>query len=100
MFNNVKYRLKASLKSVRPASFKQNLQKKRALKKFCQMLATIVVLHKGTEAKKCRFWLQDEGRLGLKAAEQRRLTCRGVRPVKKRQWQFQADWLYGLAEPS
>lgn len=63
------------------------------------MLATIVVLYGNAAAKRCRFWLQDESRFGLKTVTRRRVTSRGVRPVSKVQWQFEAYWLYGLAEP-
>lgn len=49
--------------------------------------------------KKIRFLCEDETRLGLKKISGRKITARGVKPIGKVQWQFQATYLYGVVEP-
>ena len=48
---------------------------------------------------KVRFFCSDETRLGLKTISGRRITARGVKPIGKVQWKFQATYIYGLVEP-
>ena len=45
-----------------------------------------------------RFFCQDESRFGLKTLTGRRITARGVKPVGKVRWTFQATDLYGVVE--
>ena len=47
-----------------------------------------------------RFFCQDESRFGLKTLTGRRITARGVKPVGKVRWTFQATYLYGVVEPA
>mgnify|MGYP001797861390 FL=1 len=47
-----------------------------------------------------RFFCQDESRFGLKTLTGRRMTARGVKPVGKVRWTFQATYLYGVVEPA
>ena len=47
-----------------------------------------------------RFFCQDESRLGLKTLTGRRITARGVKPVGKVRWTFQATYRYGVIEPA
>jgi transposase len=48
---------------------------------------------------KIRFLCGEETRLGLKTISGRKITSRGVKPVGKVQWKFQATYLYGVVEP-
>ena len=43
--------------------------------------------------------MQDESRFGLKTIAGPKITLKGVKPIGKLQWQFQAFWLYGAIEP-
>jgi DDE superfamily endonuclease len=47
-----------------------------------------------------RFFCQDETRLGLKTISGRKITAKGIKPIGKVQWQFQATYLYGVVEPA
>jgi transposase len=47
-----------------------------------------------------RFFCQDESRFGLKTLTGRRISARGVKPVGKVQWPFEATYLYGVVEPA
>jgi len=47
-----------------------------------------------------RFFCEDESRFGLKTVTGRRITARGVKPVGKVCWTFQATYLYGVIEPA
>ncbi|ASC73710.1 hypothetical protein XM38_046820 [Halomicronema hongdechloris C2206] len=47
-----------------------------------------------------RCFCQDESRVGLKTLTGRRITARGVKPVGKVRWTFQATYLYGVVEPA
>jgi hypothetical protein len=47
-----------------------------------------------------RFLCQDETRIGLKTLSGRKITCKGVKPKGKVQWQFKATYLYGVVEPA
>ena len=46
-----------------------------------------------------RFFCEDETRIGLKTIGGKKITARGVKPVGKVQWKFQATYLYGIVEP-
>lgn len=46
-----------------------------------------------------RFFCGDETRIGLKTLGGRRITAKGVKPLGKVQWKFQATYLYGIVEP-
>ena len=46
-----------------------------------------------------RFFCEDETRLGLKTVTGRKITSRGVKPVGKVKWKFQATYIYGVVEP-
>ena len=48
---------------------------------------------------KVRFLYQDETRIGLKTISGRKITVRGVKPIGKVQWKFQATYIYGVVEP-
>ena len=48
---------------------------------------------------KVRFLYQDETRIGLKTISGRKITARGVKPIGKVQWKFQATYIYGVVEP-
>lgn len=48
---------------------------------------------------KVRFFCGDETRLGLKTIGGRKIVAKGVKPIGKVQWQFQATYLYGIVEP-
>lgn len=48
---------------------------------------------------KVRFMFQDETRIGLKTISGRKITARGVKPIGKVQWKFQATYIYGVVEP-
>ena len=48
---------------------------------------------------KLRFCCGDETRLGLKTLGGRRITARGVKPIGRVQWQFEATYFYGMVEP-
>ena len=48
---------------------------------------------------KVRFFCGDETRLGLKTLGGRKITAKGVKPIGRVQWQFQATYLYGISEP-
>lgn len=50
--------------------------------------------------KKIRFFCGDESRFGLKTITGKRITQRGVKPVGKVQWPFEATYLYGIIEPA
>lgn len=62
------------------------------------MLSAIAVTVMGL-GKKIRFFCQDETRIGLKTISGRRITSRGVKPIGKVQWKFQATYIYGVVEP-
>lgn len=49
--------------------------------------------------KKIRFFVEDETRIRLKTITGRKITARGIKPVGRQQWQFQATYLYGIIEP-
>lgn len=63
------------------------------------MLTWVVIAVMGLE-QKVRFFCGDETRLGLKTISGRKITARGVKPIGKVQWQYQATYLYGIVEPS
>jgi transposase len=46
-----------------------------------------------------RYRTQDESRFGLKTITRRRITLKGVKPLVKVRWQFNAFYLYGVVEP-
>jgi transposase len=46
-----------------------------------------------------KYWCQDETRIGLKTIERKKLTARGVKPIGKVQWNFNAYYLYGAIAP-
>ncbi len=48
---------------------------------------------------KVRFFNEDETRIGLKTISGRKITARGVKPIGKVQWKFQATYIYGVVEP-
>lgn len=48
---------------------------------------------------KVRFFCGDETRLGLRTISGRKIVKRGVKPIGRVQWQFQATYLYGIVEP-
>jgi hypothetical protein len=47
---------------------------------------------------KVRFFNEDETRIGLKTISGRKITARGVKPIGKVQWKFQATYIYGVVE--
>lgn len=47
-----------------------------------------------------RFFCEDETRIGLKTISGRKITAKGVKPIGKVQWKFQATYLYGVVEPT
>jgi len=49
--------------------------------------------------RRVRFFCGDEARFGLKTVSGRKITAKGVKPIGKVQWQFQATYLYGIVEP-
>ena len=57
---------------------------------------TITVMGLG---EKVRFLYEDETRIGLKTISGRKITARGVKPIGKVQWKFQATYIYGVVEP-
>lgn len=46
-----------------------------------------------------RFFCGDETRLGLKTLGGRKITAKGIKPIGRVQWQFQATYIYGIVEP-
>lgn len=63
------------------------------------MLAWVAMTVMGLE-QKVRFFCGDETRLGLKTISGRKITARGIKPIAKVQWQYQATYLDGIVEPS
>lgn len=63
------------------------------------MLACFALLVLGWQGT-VRFFCQDESRFGLKTLTGRRITARGVKPLGKVRWTFQATYLYGVVEPA
>ena len=59
------------------------------------MLTWVVMAVMGLE-QKVRFFCGDETRLGLKTISGRKITARGIKPIGKVQWQYQATYLYGI----
>ena len=49
--------------------------------------------------RRVRFFCGDEARFGLKTVSGRKITAKGVKPIGKVQWQFQATYLYGIVAP-
>ena len=52
------------------------------------------------QARRVRYFCQDESRFGLKTVLGRRITLKGVKPVMPVQWQRDNFWLYGAVEPA
>jgi hypothetical protein len=46
-----------------------------------------------------RIFVQDESRFGLISVLRRRIVCKGIKPVCKKQYNFKSLWIYGIAEP-
>lgn len=46
-----------------------------------------------------RFFCGDETRIGLKTITGKKITAKGIKPIGKHQWKFQATYLYGIIEP-
>jgi transposase len=98
----VYYRLKASPKIARPQSLEQSEERLEGFKKnFLENLAMLswVVITMMSNTGKIRFLCEDETRLGLKTISGRKITAKGVKPLGKVQWQFQATYIYGVVEP-
>lgn len=47
---------------------------------------------------KVKFWSQDEARFGLLPIIRRRITAKGVQPIKQAEYNFENFYLYGLTE--
>ncbi len=98
----VHYKLKASPKIARPKSTEQSKKKldnfRNHLAEDLAMLSwfAITVMSLGD---KVRFLCQDETRIGMKTISGRKITIRGVKPIGKVQWKFQATYIYGVVEP-
>ena len=52
-----------------------------------------------TGNQRIRYWCTNESRFGLKTVIRRKMTKRGVKPLGKIQWTFQAYYLDGFVEP-
>ena len=48
---------------------------------------------------RCRYWVENESRFGLKPTFRRRITARGMSPVALHHWQSEWVWLYNWVEP-
>ena len=53
-------------------------------------------MEKGFE--KIKFWSQDEARFGLLPIMRRRITARGIQPIKQAEYCFENFYVYGLTE--
>lgn len=97
VYDLVRRRWKAKLKSSRPSHIQQDTE---AVEQFPERSAA--VLRKAVRVAPdlhLRYWVEDESRFGLKPIVRRRITARGVPPVAVHQWQFEWLWLYGFVEP-
>lgn len=47
-----------------------------------------------------RVFSQDESRFGLTTVQRRRITRKGIKPIKVFQQKFESFYLYGVMEPA
>ncbi|NER84658.1 MAG: IS630 family transposase, partial [Leptolyngbya sp. SIO1D8] len=97
VYDLVRRRWKAQLKSSRPSHVQQDVE---AVEQFPERTAW--ALRKAVWVAPdlhLRYWVEDESRFGLKPIFRRRMTARGVPPVALHHWQFEWRWLYGFVEP-
>ena len=68
-----------------------------SLKKLKTLLKTALGLESYPpqiqQKKDCKYWCQDETRLGLKTIERKKITALGIKPIGKIQWNFKAYYL-------
>jgi transposase len=95
----VHYKLKADLKIPRPKSDKANKEVQASFKKKLFELIKIMIKY-FWNSKHVRIWCQDESRFGLITKPCRRITLKGVKLLRKKQWKQGNFYIYGVVEPA